>query len=114
MGGRIKLIKDGKILSNLDTPDLGYEYDQPSQFDQQCGTFGLDPFRLPNAMCPDRFVCDADEGNKELQAFSQCIDAMNCHMMRYVHLGLGKNGSRKRMSSAYISVITTLTHFAVV
>ena len=82
MGGRIKIFKGDKILSELDTPDMGYEYDKPSPFDEKCGTFGLDPFQLPNPLCPDRFVCGVDEGDEVLRTFASCIDAMNCHMMR--------------------------------
>ena len=78
MSGRIKLTNKGLLVSNIDVPSLGYEYDTPGTFDQQCGTFGLDNFQLPNAQCPDRFVCDPPPEN---QQFANCIDAMNCHMM---------------------------------
>jgi hypothetical protein len=42
MGGRIKLTKSGKVINELDSPSLGYEYDVVSDFDKQCGTFGLE------------------------------------------------------------------------
>ncbi|KAG7373588.1 protein of unknown function DUF305 containing protein [Nitzschia inconspicua] len=90
MGGRIKLTKNGKVLNELDTPDLGYEYDTLSEFDKECGTWGLGDFELPNPLCPERFVCNTDEASPELQQFSHCIDAMNCHMMAGMTTGVKK------------------------
>jgi hypothetical protein len=88
MGGRIKLTKNGEILHERNSPSLGYKYDfdtdGSSDFDIKCGTFGLAKYQLPNAMCPDQFVCGVDETDQALQDFSACIDAMNCAMMRYV------------------------------
>jgi hypothetical protein len=85
MSGRIKLLKDGGPIKAEDVPALGYTYDTPGPFDQQCGTFGLDAFHLPNQLpnlvCPDRFVCGAEEQDEELQSFADCIDAMDCHML---------------------------------
>lgn len=77
MSGRIKLMKDGEVISAEDEPPLGYNYEVPGPFDEECGTYGLDDFQLPHPQCPDTFVCDADP---EMQPFPQCIDAMNCHM----------------------------------
>jgi len=82
MTGRIKLLKnDEPIQSNIDLPALGYEYDELSDFDKKCGTYGLESFQLPHPECPEKFVCDVPEGNAELRQFSACIDAMDCHMM---------------------------------
>mmetsp|Transcript_7741 Transcript_7741/g.22749 ORF Transcript_7741/g.22749 Transcript_7741/m.22749 type:complete len:451 (-) Transcript_7741:277-1629(-) len=81
MTGRIKLLKDDKPLQELNKPELGYQYDAPGEFDAQCGTFGLDSFQLPHEECPEKFVCDVPEDNAPLAAFSECIDAMDCHMM---------------------------------
>jgi len=50
--GRIKLTMNGVPLNELDSPDLGFEYDVPSDFDVECGTFGLGKFALPNPNCP--------------------------------------------------------------
>jgi len=89
MSGRIKILKDGVPVSTKDEPPLGYAYDEPGDFDQKCGTFGLDPFQLPNAVCPDQFVCGVEE--VELQSvadFSACIDAMNCHMLSGMTTGV--------------------------
>lgn len=88
MGGRIKLTKDGIVLNELDTPDLGYKYDVPSPFDEQCGTYGLGDFELPNPMCPATFVCEDGTESQELRDFSRCIDAMNCHMMAGMTTGV--------------------------
>lgn len=77
MSGRIKLLRNGLVINQDNTPALGYEYDQPGEFDKQCGSFGLDPFQLPNPLCPSRFVCGSMLADRELQRFSECIDAVN-------------------------------------
>ena len=87
MGGRIKVTKNGKVLNELDIPSMGfaYDYETPllSDFDKECGTYALGQFQLPNPKCPDKFVCGLDDlsVDPELVKFSQCIDAMNCHML---------------------------------
>jgi len=82
MTGRIKLLKDGQPLQeDAELPELGYEYDQPAEHDEVCGTYGLHDFQLPHSECPERFVCDAPAENEELVQFSSCIDSMNCAMM---------------------------------
>lgn len=85
MSGRVKLMRNGELLSPEDEPPLGYEYDRPGEFDEQCGTFGLDEFQLPHPECPSAFVCDASE---EMQPFASCIDAMNCHMFAGMTTGV--------------------------
>jgi uncharacterized protein (DUF305 family) len=81
MTGRIKLLKDDvAIMPDANTPEIPYTYDSPSTYDQECGTYGLEDFQLGHPECPDRFVCDVPSANKELAAFSDCIDSMNCHM----------------------------------
>ena len=96
MGGRIKVTDaQGNHLSQLDTPSLGYSYDYDtpgaiSDFDKECGTFGLGQFSdLPNnPYCPDRFVCGTDPtSDPALHQFAQCIDAMNCAMMAGMSTG---------------------------
>ena len=79
MSGRIKLTQNKQLVSNDDKPPLGYEYDKPGSFDQQCGTFGLDSSQLPDPQCPKEFVCNPPPEN---QAFSDCINAMNCRMFK--------------------------------
>jgi uncharacterized protein (DUF305 family) len=88
MSGRIKLLKDGLPINDADVPALGYSYDAPGSFDQKCGTFGLDAFQLPNPVCPDRFVCGAEDQDEELQLFAECIDAMDCHMLSGMTTGV--------------------------
>lgn len=81
MTGRIKLLKDDvSIQPDVDTPKIPYDYDTPSDYDQTCGTYGLKDFQLAHPECPERFVCNVPNENKELAAFSDCIDSMNCHM----------------------------------
>lgn len=82
MTGRIKLyLDDIKVQPDLDAPEIPYLYDIPSEFDQGCGTFGLDEFQLPHPQCPDRFVCNIPESNVALAQYSACTEAMNCHML---------------------------------
>lgn len=82
MSGRIKLISaDGKKVAEVDTPNLGFEYDQPSDFDKKCGTHNTIDYKLPNSMCPERFVCDTDDASAGLKQFSECIEAMDCAMV---------------------------------
>jgi hypothetical protein len=57
MAGRIKILNGGVPISLQDSPILGYWYDLPGAFDQACGTYGLDSYKLPNKFCPDHFVC---------------------------------------------------------
>lgn len=88
MVGRIKLTKNGIPINDLGIPSLGFFPDQTSEFDKLCGTFGLNEFQLPNRLCPDRFVCGIGEGedqSDDLKLYAKCNDAMNCHMLRYVH-----------------------------
>lgn len=80
MTGRIKLLDaDGNMLSTENVPAIPYEYDKVSAYDQKCGTFGLDSFKLPNAQCPEHFVCDAGSGN--VGTYGDCVDSMNCAML---------------------------------
>ena len=88
MSGRIKLLKGGVPIQETHLPDLPYEYDKPSAFDEQCGTFGLDAYQLPNRECFETFVCDVPSDNIPLSNFSKCINAMNCHMMAGMTTGV--------------------------
>ena len=89
MSGRIKILRDGVPVSEVDEPALGYEYDIPGELDKSCGTYGLDAFQLPNAQCPDKFVCvDTDTADFALKAYSTCTDAMNCAMMAGMTTGV--------------------------
>lgn len=82
MTGRIKLLKDDvAIQPNANKPEIPYNYDSPSAYDQKCGTYGLENFQSGHAECPDKFVCNVPGSNKELSDFSDCIDSMNCNML---------------------------------
>jgi Domain of unknown function (DUF305) len=91
MTGRIKLLKNGIPVSPTDTPALLYEYDQVSPFDASCGTFNLESSRLPNLQCPNRYVCVPEDAENSLKEFSDCIDAMNCFMMKRMTTGVTAN-----------------------
>jgi hypothetical protein len=81
MTGRIKLMVNGTVLSELDTPEIDYKYDEPGPFDEACGTYDLDSSVLPKDICPRHFVCDSAGASSEMKQFASCIDAMNCHML---------------------------------
>jgi uncharacterized protein (DUF305 family) len=93
-GARIKLMRDGKIINPLPLPEHRYVPPPPSEYDQQCGTYGLvaieaapgeigdgwphsqiGDFRLPNKECPREFVCEENKST-----FATCTDAIDCHM----------------------------------
>jgi len=80
MTGRIKFVdENGQPTNPTDFPAITYDYQVPSDYDQSCGTFGLEEFQLPNEMCPETFVCDAPGG--AVGQFAGCVDSMNCAMM---------------------------------
>lgn len=95
MTGRIKLMDaSGEPLVAENIPELEYMYDEVDAFDQACGTFNTSSYQLPDGefagQCPERFVCERSEqrflqseenASSPLQAFSTCLDAMNCAMM---------------------------------
>merc|ERR1712241_1473900 len=83
MTGRIKFVdSNGDVLYPDDEPAIPYDYEVPSEYDQSCGTFGLEDFQLPNAQCPDKFVCNAPDRDTPVGKFAECIDSMNCAMTR--------------------------------
>jgi hypothetical protein len=82
MSGRIKLYEPmtDSLVNPSDSPAL-YNNNTavrkvPGEFDQQCGTFGLEEWQLPNSHCPDRFVCGSEQS-----VFASCIEAANCKML---------------------------------
>lgn len=82
MTGRIKLLLGDQLVQTDSVPGVHpYEIDEPSIFDQGCGSFGLDPYQLPHKECPERFVCDVPSNIVNLAAFSECIEAMDCSML---------------------------------
>lgn len=79
MSGRIKIIDEhGEPLYRDDFPFIDYEYEQPSAYDDQCGTYGLEKFALPHSECPNTFICNKPDG--PVGKFAECIDSMNCAM----------------------------------
>lgn len=81
MTGRIKFINsDGAELQAEDEPEIPYSYDEPSAYDQTCGTYGLDAFQLPNSQCPSKFVCNPPDVSTPVGIFADCLDSMNCAM----------------------------------
>jgi len=81
VSGRIKFIDaDGKLLSSEDKPEMPYEYAHQSEYDQMCGTTGLDSFQLPHAECNEMYVCNVPQENPIFSTFAGCVDSMNCAM----------------------------------
>jgi len=78
MSGRIKWVDEtGAAYTTANEPEIPYEYEVASAYDQSCGTYNLDAFQLPNAECPSEFVCNK---GGTVGAFAGCIDSMNCAM----------------------------------
>ena len=90
MSGRIKLMKNGELLTTEDDPVLGYTYDEPGAFDETCGTYGLDDFQLPHPECPSTFVCDPAPENQQI---ASCFNAMNCHMVVGMTTGMSSQSN---------------------
>jgi Domain of unknown function (DUF305) len=87
MTGRIKLLhNDVPIQSESNLPEIPYEYDVPSSFDEACGSFALADFQLPNPQCPEKFICDAQDS--EISHFATCVEAQNCHMFMGMTTGV--------------------------
>merc|ERR1712086_807579 len=83
---------NGDPLNSVDTPDIPYDYQVPSAYDQSCGTFGLDEFQLPNKECPKKFVCKAP-GNGAVAQFADCVDSMNCKMLSGMTTNVNENNA---------------------
>ena len=82
MSGRFKFVTpSGAPINDVDTPILPYEYDVPSEYDQSCGSFGLEDFQLPNPECPKKFVCDKPGAGGPVGKFAECTESMNCAML---------------------------------
>jgi len=78
MTGRIKFVDEaGSVITTADEPEIPYEYEQATAYDESCGTYGVSGFQLPNPQCPTKFVCDAPASVAE---FAGCIESMNCAM----------------------------------
>jgi len=79
MSGRIKILDaSGDAVQTANSPAIDYAYDTLSEFDEECGTFGLDEFQPGSGMCADTFLCG--EGSATTLAFGECLKAMDCHM----------------------------------
>ena len=78
MTGRIKFVDaTGSVIRNYNEPEIPYEYEQATAYEESCGTYGVSGFQLPNPQCPSKFVCDAPASVAE---FAGCIESMNCAM----------------------------------
>jgi hypothetical protein len=81
MGGRIKLLNNGKLINKINFPIHKLFFAPPSAYDQECGTYGLEDFQLPHPECPHRFVCNVDDvSDSSIGSFASCLESMNCHM----------------------------------
>jgi len=81
MSGRIKFLDEtDHMIQKENVPALPYIYDNPSTFDEKCGTYGLKQYQLPHPQCPSMFVCQKNQMSDKLKQYSKCYDAMNCAM----------------------------------
>jgi hypothetical protein len=82
MSGRIKFVSETGVPLNeeVDEPAIPYEYGMPSEYDISCGTYNLEMFRLPQAECPSKFVCNKPSIDTPVGRFADCLDSMNCAM----------------------------------
>lgn len=72
MSGRIKILDaSGDAVQTANSPAIDYAYDTLSEFDEECGTFGLDEFQPGSGMCADTFLCG--EGSATTLAFGECL-----------------------------------------
>jgi len=89
MSARIKFMDEEGVMLNPgeDNPPIPYDYVTVSPYDQECGTYNLTDWQLPNDQCVERFVCDEDQSAAKAvddpsgSVFKGCVDTMNCHMM---------------------------------
>ena len=110
MSGRIKLLDaDGKKLNEVDSPEIPYNYDEISSYDESCGTFGLDGFRTPdNPECPDRFVCY--DGAGTIGVMAECIDSMNCAMLDGMSVKYGDAGKDSITNDVILFIRMMIPH----
>jgi hypothetical protein len=81
MSARIKQVDDdGKVLNEKDEPELGYEYQVPSDFDKKCGTYGTGDYQESSGKCDGPFICTEGDETDEMKAFGECLYAMDCAM----------------------------------
>merc|ERR1711935_2132 len=110
MTGRIKLLDDeGNKVSEEDEPKIEYKYDAVSEYDQKCGTFGLDSFKLPNGQCPEHFVCGGADGGVDA-TFGDCIDSMNCAMLDGMTTMYGGDATNEMTNDAILFMRQMIPH----
>ena len=81
MAGRIKVYENGASFNSEDTPVLLKEFDEVSEYDQSCGTFGVGDYTRDSGKCPsDSFICTEGDETPEQLLFGECMYALDCHM----------------------------------
>ena len=80
MSGRIKVWANDAIVNAEDTPELGYDYEVPSDYDASCGTYGIGGYTEASGLCDGPFICAEGDETDAQQAFGDCLYAMDCHM----------------------------------
>jgi len=101
MSGRIILLDDQGNQKNggIYFPELPFGYYNDfgsSDFDVQCGTHQLENFQPADTTeCPETFVCleDSVETTDDVDQYAECIDAMNCAMMKGMTTNAGDTPS---------------------
>jgi hypothetical protein len=87
MSARIEIVNDQNIPVSGDDIPISYEYEQPSEFDQTCGSYNAGPYANTAEACPGMtFICGAGESTQ----FDKCMAAINCAM--HVEMRTPKRG----------------------
>lgn len=85
MSGRIKLVTGERSTTHLQAANLPalYTHSVPANFDNGCGTFGLDAYsgaKICPAQDTNKFLCAADNATTAVTNFNECLHAMDCAM----------------------------------
>lgn len=85
MSGRIKVLdsSNNEIDSNNNIV-IPYNYVNQSEFDQGCGTYGMDEFK--NACEGQNFICPGSSG--ELGEFDTCMSVIDCAMQEQMRINV--------------------------
>ena len=52
----------------------------PSEFDEECGTYGTGDFTEDSGVCAGPFICNQGEPTDAVKKFGECLYAMDCLM----------------------------------
>merc|ERR1712194_417358 len=86
MSGRVVVVdSEGMEISSERTPELGYEYEVPSEFDESCGTYNIGDHTREGGLCLNGDALFCDDARTD---FGECMYALDCHMQHYMRVDL--------------------------